>query len=383
MGGFPSSPRRSRKQVKGLKDSFLLLSTKIEKRLPWISLARNGAAVLLLVSTMFLLTAVSRSLWPPGGTVAGVVLILALLLHLTSFILREWLVDETNSLLEAFYNAVPDYMDTSSMQNVKGDGWLTYTRLILLEVVSLLICFLFEEAVFVTEVFFAFIFMVPWVTLCRNGGAAISILGAGNLLVKSVSLYSQGREVAAQLILVGILLTLLGFFLRERMLISEINRVFKRFYSDGNLRWETSREPKQQTDTLYLSLLVLFHCISYHQCFTRVDGFNIWPLLCSVVLLIANGCYLWARVIQDKVKRTRGMRILSPGDIEIAHRVGKPGGAKPRPIIARFFSRRLRGRVLADRQKLKQSGVSVGEDLTQRNYQLLKRATEHSATMVF
>ncbi|KAL8563297.1 hypothetical protein ACOMHN_063959 [Nucella lapillus] len=74
---------------------------------------------------------------------------------------------------------------------------------------------------------------------------------------------------------------------------------------------------------------------------------------------------------------------VSPGDIEIAHRVGKPGGAKPRPIIARFFSRRLRGRVLADRRKLKQSGVSVGEDLTQRNYQLLKRATEHSATMVF
>ena len=68
-------------------------------------------------------------------------------------------------------------------------------------------------------------------------------------------------------------------------------------------------------------------------------------------------------------------------DIEIAHRVGKAGGARPRPILVRFLTRRLRGRVLADRKRLKQSGVSVSEDLTLSNYKLLKKANDHSATL--
>ena len=70
-------------------------------------------------------------------------------------------------------------------------------------------------------------------------------------------------------------------------------------------------------------------------------------------------------------------------DIEIAHRSGRANAAagRPRPILIRFFSRRQRGLVLSARRKLKHSGVSVSEDLTKSNYQLLKRASDHSATM--
>ena len=68
-------------------------------------------------------------------------------------------------------------------------------------------------------------------------------------------------------------------------------------------------------------------------------------------------------------------------DVDMAHRTGKPGGPRPRPIIVRLHSRRLRSQVLADRRKLKQSGVSVGEDLTQLNYRLLQRASQHSTTL--
>jgi hypothetical protein len=81
-------------------------------------------------------------------------------------------------------------------------------------------------------------------------------------------------------------------------------------------------------------------------------------------------------VIKEKV----GVEVTEK-DIELAHRTGKRGGARPRPIIARFFSRQVRGEVLTNRRKLKQSGISIGEDLTQANYNLLKAATAHSATL--
>lgn len=68
-------------------------------------------------------------------------------------------------------------------------------------------------------------------------------------------------------------------------------------------------------------------------------------------------------------------------DIEIAHRSGRPGTGKPRPILVRFFSRQKKGTVLASRRSLKQSGVSISEDLTRPNYRLLMRAKEHSATL--
>ncbi|KAL8567425.1 hypothetical protein ACOMHN_010016 [Nucella lapillus] len=43
---------------------------------------------------------------------------------------------------------------------------------------------------------------------------------------------------------------------------------------------------------------------------------------------------------------------VSKTDIEIAHRAGKPGGTRPRPIIVRFHSRRARGMVLEKRRRV-------------------------------
>lgn len=67
-------------------------------------------------------------------------------------------------------------------------------------------------------------------------------------------------------------------------------------------------------------------------------------------------------------------------DIEVAHRAGKPGD-KPRPILVRFFDRKKRDEVLANRKKLKGKGIAIDEDLTWQNYQLSKRASQSSATM--
>lgn len=82
------------------------------------------------------------------------------------------------------------------------------------------------------------------------------------------------------------------------------------------------------------------------------------------------------KVIKERV----GVQV-EEKDFEIAHRLGKRGGTRPRPIIARLFSRQVRGEVLANRRKLKGTGISIGEDLTQANYNLLKRVSAHSATL--
>ena len=107
---------------------------------------------------------------------------------------------------------------------------------------------------------------------------------------------------------------------------------------------------------------------------------------------------------------------ISTTDIEIAHRTGKkpsrderdgpehmesgdsdgagavggagagprPGagtGAKHRPIIVRFYSRLVRDSVLIKRKVLKDTGVSIGEDLTPENFKCLKKVQEHSGTL--
>jgi hypothetical protein len=86
---------------------------------------------------------------------------------------------------------------------------------------------------------------------------------------------------------------------------------------------------------------------------------------------------------------------VSEEEVEVAHRVGNrappPGNsssgtqgqrrARPRPIILRFMSRKTRDKVLRERRKLKGKGVSIGEDLTHMNFNLLKQAADHSATM--
>ena len=51
-----------------------------------------------------------------------------------------------------------------------------------------------------------------------------------------------------------------------------------------------------------------------------------------------------------------------------------------RPIIIRFHSRMLRESVLVKRRLLKGKNISIGEDMTNKNYKLLKRASSHPAT---
>ncbi len=66
-------------------------------------------------------------------------------------------------------------------------------------------------------------------------------------------------------------------------------------------------------------------------------------------------------------------------DIEVAHRTGTPTGTKPRPILVRFFDRKLRDQILANRRKLKNKGTVIGEDLTFANHKVYMAAVKHSA----
>ena len=89
---------------------------------------------------------------------------------------------------------------------------------------------------------------------------------------------------------------------------------------------------------------------------------------------------------EDKVLalfRTQLKLEVSRDDIEAVHRVGQrrppsagsttsPGdGQKPRGIIIRFVSRRVRDKVLYSRKGLKGSGIIFVEDLSPRSYALL------------
>jgi TolA-binding protein len=66
-------------------------------------------------------------------------------------------------------------------------------------------------------------------------------------------------------------------------------------------------------------------------------------------------------------------------DIEVAHRTGQQSSSKSRPVLVRFFSRRKRDQILANRRKLKNKGIVIGEDLTVANYKLYRDAMQHSA----
>ena len=54
---------------------------------------------------------------------------------------------------------------------------------------------------------------------------------------------------------------------------------------------------------------------------------------------------------------------------------------RARPILVRFFDRKKRDSVIISRRNLKNKGIVIGEDLTYANYQVFRKASEHSATM--
>ena len=61
-------------------------------------------------------------------------------------------------------------------------------------------------------------------------------------------------------------------------------------------------------------------------------------------------------------------------DIDRSHRVGVKRGDRPRPLIAKFVSYRNRNELFRNKRKLKNSGITIREDLTKVRYNLLQEA---------
>lgn len=61
-------------------------------------------------------------------------------------------------------------------------------------------------------------------------------------------------------------------------------------------------------------------------------------------------------------------------DIDRSHRVGVKRGDRPRPLIAKFVSYRNRNEIFRNKKKLKNSGITIREDLTKVRYNLLQEA---------
>ena len=63
-----------------------------------------------------------------------------------------------------------------------------------------------------------------------------------------------------------------------------------------------------------------------------------------------------------------------PEDISVAHRVKKSKRQTHRPIIIRFKDRTQRFEILKQRKRLKNSGISIAEDITLDNLNLIREA---------
>ena len=63
----------------------------------------------------------------------------------------------------------------------------------------------------------------------------------------------------------------------------------------------------------------------------------------------------------------------------MAHRTGRPSGTKSRPILVRFFDRKKRDQIIANRHNLKNKGIVIRDDLTFANYKVYMAAANHSA----
>lgn len=70
---------------------------------------------------------------------------------------------------------------------------------------------------------------------------------------------------------------------------------------------------------------------------------------------------------------------ISASDIDIAHRLGKKTGSKPRTVIVIFLSRRNKFNSLKDRKnKLRGTGIYIVEDLTKMNQMVFTAARNNS-----
>lgn len=64
---------------------------------------------------------------------------------------------------------------------------------------------------------------------------------------------------------------------------------------------------------------------------------------------------------------------VSEKELHVAHRIGKRNSGKPRTIIVRFFNRNMRDRVIRERKKLKGSGMTISEDVSNLSMRTLVR----------
>lgn len=60
-------------------------------------------------------------------------------------------------------------------------------------------------------------------------------------------------------------------------------------------------------------------------------------------------------------------------ELHVVHRVGKRDSVKPRPFIVRFFNRNIRNKIIRDRRKLKGSGQTISEDVSNLTMRTLIR----------
>ena len=80
-------------------------------------------------------------------------------------------------------------------------------------------------------------------------------------------------------------------------------------------------------------------------------------------------------VVCAEIQGRLGVNIV-PSDIVVAHRLPKTKKQKYRPIIVKFRDRELKWDILRVRKKLKGSGVSIAEDMTKENFDLMLRAQD-------
>nr|KAG5701111.1 hypothetical protein BaRGS_002587 [Batillaria attramentaria] len=89
------------------------------------------------------------------------------------------------------------------------------------------------------------------------------------------------------------------------------------------------------------------------------------------------------RKVLKILKEKLGIKDIKPEDFEAVHRVERSNAQndsearKPRPVIARFVSRRSLGAVFKNRKKLKGTGIVIAEDLTGARYSLLMGCRNH------
>lgn len=75
-------------------------------------------------------------------------------------------------------------------------------------------------------------------------------------------------------------------------------------------------------------------------------------------------------------------------DVQVAHRVSTGHQSpqtqqethRPPAVIVQFSSRRVRDEILRKRKVLARTGITITEDLTKKNFEILKKAQAHSCT---